>query len=52
MNLSGCFSKETDNWKTPSTLYKFFMNAGYIDTFPYMSNYDEFEKTILMKSYL
>ena len=44
MNLKGCFSKETDNWKTPSNLYNFFIECGYIDTFPYKAEYDEFEK--------
>lgn len=43
-DLKVMYSKHTDNWKTPSKLYNFFMESGFIDTFPYMSKYDEFEK--------
>lgn len=44
MNLKGCFSKNTDDWRTPSSLYKLFIDQGYIDCFPFHADYDEFER--------
>lgn len=41
MNLKGCYSHESDNWKTPKKLYEAFMNKGYIDCFKYQSHEDE-----------
>lgn len=31
------YSKKTDDWRTPSELYKAFMEKGYIDPCPYQS---------------
>ncbi len=45
MNLKGCFSRETDNWRTPTKIYRRFIEDGYKDCFPYMAEYDEFERT-------
>ena len=44
MKLDGCFSHNTDNWKTPSELMKALLELGWIDTFPFMSVYDELQK--------
>lgn len=43
-NKKACFSKNTDDWKTPTKIYNEYMECGYIDTFPYKAEYDEFEK--------
>ena len=43
-NLKGCFSHESDNWRTPSALYNAFMDLGFIDCFPFKSEEDEFLK--------
>lgn len=40
-DINVMFSKNTDDWKTPSDLYKCFMDNGWIDTFPFQSTYDE-----------
>lgn len=43
MNLKGCLSHNTDDWRTPSKLYDYLINKlGYIDCFPFKSNVDEF----------
>lgn len=34
------YSKNTDDWKTPSKLYEFFINNNYIDVAPFQSNED------------
>ena len=44
MNLKGCMSHNTDNWKTPSILLNTLKEHGWIDTFPYMADYDELQK--------
>ena len=44
MNLKGCYSKASDNWRTPSPIYEKFINNGYIDCFPFLADYDEFQK--------
>lgn len=46
-NLKGCFSHESDNWRTPSELYKAFMELGFVDCFPYKSDVDEFSKNYI-----
>lgn len=43
MNLKGCFSKKTDDWRTPSDLYHKYIDNGFIDCFPFMADYDEFK---------
>lgn len=45
MNLKGCFSKNSDDWRTPSHIYHYFViESKYIDCFPYHAQYDEFLK--------
>lgn len=34
------FSKQSDNWKTPSIIYDWFMDDGYFDPCPINSNFD------------
>lgn len=34
------FTATTDNWRTPSDIYKFFMESGYKDPCPFMSETD------------
>lgn len=34
------FSKKSDNWRTPTKLYKFFIDKGYFDPCPYNSDFD------------
>ena len=41
--LKGIISRETDNWKTPINIYNAFIENGFIDTFPFMAEYDEFK---------
>lgn len=43
-NLKGCYSHITDDWKTPKDIFDAFMQNGYIDCFPFQSDYDEFSK--------
>lgn len=43
-NLKGCYSHKTDDWRTPLDIYNAFMQNGYIDCFPFQSDYDEFQK--------
>ena len=43
-NLKGCFSRESDNWRTPSPLYRAFMELNFVDCFPFKSEVDEFTK--------
>ena len=31
---------KTDDWRTPSKIYKKFMNLGYFDPCPYQANFD------------
>lgn len=44
MNIKACLMHNSDDWKTPSKIYKQFMDCGYIDCFPYKADYDEFKK--------
>ena len=39
-NLKGCFLHKTDHWRTPSDIYKKYMDAGYIDPCPFMADFD------------
>ena len=39
--LDGCYSHKTDDWKTPSNLYNYFVENGYIDCFKYRSKENE-----------
>ena len=45
-NLKGCFSHKSDDWKTPKKkkLYDRIMELGYIDTFKFHSDINEFEQ--------
>ena len=44
-NISSCFSHNTDDWKTPSKLYDYFVNKLHcIDCFPFHSQYNEFDR--------
>ena len=40
MNTKGVFSRKSDLWKTPSALYKQFMNDGYFDPCPSNPQFD------------
>lgn len=40
-NINACLSHNTDNWRTPSKLYKAFIDNGFIDCFEFCSNYDQ-----------
>lgn len=40
MNIDVFYSRNTDNWKTPSSLYQKMMNQGYYDPCPFLSNFD------------
>lgn len=45
-NLKVMYSHETDNWRTPTKLYNYYINElGCIDTFKYKDTENEFEKT-------
>lgn len=51
-NIKACFSKETDNWKTPTELYNAFINKEYIDCFKYKDKENQYIKNYDQKSYL
>ena len=40
MNVKGIFSKQSDLWKTPSNIYKRFMQDGYFDPCPTNPTFD------------
>lgn len=40
-NLKGCMLHNTDDWKTPSNIYKAFIDKGFVDCFPYQSNVNQ-----------
>lgn len=43
--LKGCYSHITDDWKTPTYLYNYFIKKlGCIDCFKYQDQENEFEK--------
>ena len=44
MNTKTLFSHETDHWKTPTQLYKYFMQNGFIDPCPFHSEEDNLNK--------
>lgn len=45
MNIKGCLSKKSDDWKTPENIYYYFVKYnGMKDCFKYKSDYDEFKK--------
>ena len=37
MKITGCLSHKTDDWKTPTSLYKKFMDLNYYDPCPFQS---------------
>jgi hypothetical protein len=39
-NLKGCFSHNSDDWKTPKEIYDYFIDKGYIDPCPYQCEVD------------
>ena len=41
--IKGCLSHNTDDWRTPTSLFKDYMEKGFIDCFPYHADYDEFQ---------
>ena len=43
-NIEVFYSKKSDDWRTPSDLYKAFMDNGYIDPCPYQSEFNGLEK--------
>lgn len=44
MNLKGWYSKESDNWATPATLYYKMMTLGYYDPCPLYAEEDGLTK--------
>ena len=40
MNIEVFYSKKTDDWRTPSSLYRRMMDLGYHDPCPYRSDKD------------
>ena len=40
MKLKGCFLHQSDLWKTPSKIYKHFMERGYFDPCPVNPEFD------------
>lgn len=51
-NLKGCYSHNTDDWKTPALLYEKFMQAGFIDPCPYQSKEDNLNKIYHAKLFI
>lgn len=49
MNIEVFYSKKTDDWKTPSELYKVLMDKGYIDPCPYQAKEDGLKKQYFAK---
>lgn len=43
MNIKACMSHKTDEWKTPTDLFNYFMNRGYRDLFSYKMQKNQFE---------
>ena len=43
-DLAGCFSHNTDHWRTPTEIYNFFMQSGYIDPCPFMADFNGLER--------
>lgn len=41
-NLKVCFSHKSDDWKTPSWLYDYFISLGFLDLFPYKAKFNQF----------
>lgn len=39
-DIKGCFLHNSDDWRTPSYLYKYYIDRGYIDPCPYKSVQD------------
>ena len=50
MNLKGWYSKESDNWATPLTLYNKMMEKGYYDPCPLNPDKDGLEIEWLQKT--
>lgn len=46
------FSKNTDDWKTPSELYEVLMKKGWLDPCPYQSKIDGLQKTTILKNFI
>ena len=42
-SIDACFSKNTDDWKTPTILFDRFMKLGFIDCFKFRCEYNELE---------
>ena len=43
MNIEVFYSKNTDDWRTPSSLYDKIMRLGYYDPCPYKSSFNGLE---------
>ena len=43
-DLAGCFSHNTDHWRTPTEIYNFFMSEGYIDPCPFHADFNGLER--------
>lgn len=48
-NINVMFSKNTDDWKTPTALYEIMMEKGYLDPCPYQSKENGLEKDFIAK---
>ena len=44
-DLAGCFSHNTDHWRTPTEIYNFFMSEGYIDPCPFHADFNGLERS-------
>lgn len=42
-NISACLSSKSDEWRTPSNLYTYFMNNGFVDLFPFGSKQNQYD---------
>ena len=40
MKIDACLTSKTDDWKTPTSIYKKFMKNGYFDPCPFQSTFD------------
>lgn len=47
-NIKACLSHNHDDWKTPQKLYAYFVQNGYIDCFPYLADYNEYDNRYVL----
>ena len=49
MRVKGCLLHNSDDWKTPSNLYKAIKDNNYIDCFQFKANKDQYEEIHLLE---